>query len=140
AVTQLHKSIGITILLLTLARIGWRLVNRPPPMPAGLAPWERALAKATHVGFYVVMLGMPLTGWLMVSASRIEIPTLLYGQIPWPMIPGVPELAPAAKKTWHAIGLNSHHLIAKLIYVLLALHVAGALKHQLIAKDEPVLG
>src|SRR5262249_8894805 len=83
AVTQLHKSIGITILLLPLARIGWRLINRPPPMPAGLAPWERSLAKATHAGFYVVMLGMPLTGWLMVSASRIEIPTLLYGQVPW---------------------------------------------------------
>jgi len=49
------------------------------------------------------------------------------------------DLAPAAKKTWHAIALNSHHLGAKLIYVLLALHVAGALKHQLFSKDEPVL-
>jgi cytochrome b561/polyisoprenoid-binding protein YceI len=139
AVTQLHKSVGITILLLTLVRIAWRFANPPPPMPDTLAAWEKTLAKITHVGFYVIMLGMPLTGWLMVSASRIEVPTLLYGVVPWPMVPGVPELAPAAKKTWHAIALNSHHLGAKLIYVLLALHVAGALKHQLFSKDEPVL-
>lgn len=139
AITQLHKSVGITILLLTLIRIGWRLVNPPPPMPATMAPWERVLARITHAGFYVIMLGMPLTGWLMVSASRIEIPTLLYGVVPWPMVPGIPELAPAAKKMWHAFALNAHHLGAKLIYVLLALHVAGALKHQLFSKDEPVL-
>jgi len=139
ALTQLHKSVGITILLLTLLRIAWRLVKPPPPMPATLAPWERVLAKITHAGFYVVMLGMPLTGWLMVSASRTLIPTRLYGVVPWPMIPGVPQLAPAAKKAWHSLALNSHHLGAKLIYVLLALHVAGALKHQLFSKDEPVL-
>jgi cytochrome b561/polyisoprenoid-binding protein YceI len=140
AVTQLHKSVGITILLLTLLRIAWRLINPPSGMPATMAPWEKVLARVTHVGFYVVMLGMPLTGWLMVSASRTLIPTLLYGVVPWPMIPGVPDLAPSARKTWHALALNSHHLGAKLIYVLLALHVAGALKHQLFSKDEPVLG
>jgi cytochrome b561/polyisoprenoid-binding protein YceI len=139
AVTQLHKSVGITILLLTLARIAWRLTNPPPPMPAAMAPWEKALAKVTHVGFYLVMLGMPLTGWLMVSASRRLIPTLLYGVVPWPMIPGVPDLAPGAKRLAHTIGETGHGLIAKLIYVLLALHVAGALKHQLFSRDEPVL-
>jgi cytochrome b561/polyisoprenoid-binding protein YceI len=140
AVTQLHKSVGITILLLTLARIAWRLMHRPPPLPPAMAGWEVLLSKIVHAGFYVVMLGMPLTGWLMVSASRIQIPTLLYGAVPWPMVPGVADLAPAAKKTWHAFALNSHHLGAKLIYVLLALHVAGALKHQLFSRDEPVLG
>jgi len=139
AVTQLHKSVGITILLLTLLRIAWRMINPPPPMPKTMARWESVLARITHVGFYVIMLGMPLTGWLMVSASRTLIPTRLYGVVPWPMVPGVPELAPAAKKAWHAFALNSHHLGAKLIYVLLALHVAGALKHQLFSTDEPVL-
>jgi cytochrome b561/polyisoprenoid-binding protein YceI len=139
AVTQLHKSIGITVLILTLARIGWRLVNRPPPMPAGLAAWERRLARWTHAGFYLVMLGMPLTGWIMISTSRIAVPTLLYGVVPWPMLPGLPELAGPAKHAWHTVGETGHGLIIKLAYVLIALHVAGALKHQLFGDDEPVL-
>jgi len=139
AVTQLHKSIGITILLVSLLRLGWRLVNPPAPMPTTLAPWEALLAKATHVGFYVVMIAMPLTGWLMVSASRIEIPTLLYGVVHWPDIPGLADLAPASKKVWRTIGREGHGIIAKFIYVLLALHVAGALKHQLFSRDEAVL-
>jgi cytochrome b561/polyisoprenoid-binding protein YceI len=139
AVAQLHKSVGITILLLTLARIAWRLINPPPPMPLTMAPWERVLARITHAGFYAIMLGMPLTGWLIVSASHTLIPTLLYGAVPWPMIPGVPDLAPAAKKLWHMVAVDAHHVGAKVIYGLLALHVAGALKHQLFSKDEPVL-
>lgn len=139
AITQLHKSVGITILLLSLARLGWRLANPPPPLPAAMAPWEAALSKAVHWGFYVIMIAMPLTGWLMVSASRIAVPTLLYGVIPWPHVPGVAELAPGAKHVWFKAAQNSHHLLAKGLYVLLALHVAGALKHQLFRRDEPVL-
>src|SRR3569833_2070892 len=139
AVTQLHKSIGITILLASLLRLGWRLVNPPAPMPSTLAPWERRLAQATHAGFYVVMIAMPLPGWLMVSASRIQIPTLLYGVVHWPDIPGLADLTPGSKKVWRMIGTNGHGIIAKFIYVLLALHVAGALKHQLLSRDEPVL-
>lgn len=139
AVTQLHKSIGITILLASLLRLGWRLLHPPQPMPMTLAPWERRLAQATHLGFYVVIIAMPLTGWLMVSASRIQIPTLLYGVVHWPDIPGIADLAPASKKVWRSIGMNGHGIIAKVIYVLLALHVAGALKHQLFSRDEPVL-
>lgn len=139
AITQLHKSIGITILLLSLARLGWRLANPPAPMPEAIARWERVLARVTHVGFYVIMIGMPLTGWLMVSASRLQIPTLLYGMVPWPDMPGIAHLAPGAKKIAHDLGETSHGLLAKGIYVLLALHVAGALKHQLFTRDEPVL-
>jgi cytochrome b561/polyisoprenoid-binding protein YceI len=140
AVTQLHKSIGITILLLSLVRLAWRLINPPPPEPEGLAPWERKLSAAVHWGFYGVMIAMPLTGWIMVSASRTAIPTLLYGVVHWPNLPGLADLAPTAKKTWHDFGVVGHGLIAKLIYVLLALHVAGALKHQLLSREEPVLG
>ena len=85
-VFQLHKSIGITILLLSLIRLGWRLANPPPPLPLNLPRWEALLSKIVHVGFYVVMIGMPLTGWLTVSTSRIAVPTLLYGTIPWPHV------------------------------------------------------
>jgi cytochrome b561/polyisoprenoid-binding protein YceI len=140
ALIQLHKSVGITVLLLSLVRLGWRLANPPAPLPADMARWERTLAHVTHVGLYVIMIGMPLTGWLMVSASRTQIPTLLYGAVHWPDIPGVAGLAPAAKKMWHEIGETGHGLLAKLVWALVALHVAGALKHQLFSKDEPVLG
>ncbi|CAN7416947.1 YceI family protein [Phenylobacterium sp. LjRoot225] len=139
ALFQLHKSVGITVLLLSLVRLAWRLVHPPPPLPATLAPWERRLAHWTHVGLYVVMLGMPLTGWIMVSTSRIAIPTLLYGQVPWPMIPGLPDLSAPAKAVWHEVGETGHKLIIRGAFVLVALHVAGALKHQLFRGDEPVL-
>lgn len=132
AVFQLHKSVGITILLLSLARLAWRLVHRPPPEPPGLAPWERTLATAVHWGFYGVMILMPLTGWIMVSTSRIAVPTLLYGAIPWPHLPGLPDLAPAAKAMWNEAAETAHHTVIKVAYGLLALHVAGALKHHFV--------
>src|SRR5690606_38028613 len=109
AVVQLHKSVGVTVLLLSLLRLGWRLANPPPPpsaprraarlatppppMPPTMARWEKALAAAAHVGFYGIMIGMPLTGWIMGSTSRFNLPTMLYGVVPWPHIPGLPELA-----------------------------------------------
>jgi cytochrome b561/polyisoprenoid-binding protein YceI len=140
ALIQLHKSIGLTILLLSLIRLGWRLSNPPPPEPPGLARWELVLSKIVHWGFYVIMIGMPLTGWLMVSASRRSIPTLLYWTVRWPDIPGVAGLAPGAKKIAHAVGQNGHELLSYGIYLLFVLHVGGALKHQLFSRDEPVLG
>lgn len=139
ALVQLHKSIGITVLLLSLARLAWRLTHRPPPLPAGMAAWEKALAKVAHAGLYVIMIGLPITGWIMVSASRIQVPTLLYGAVPWPHVPGLAHLAEPAKSAWRAFGETGHEILAWGAYVLVALHVAGALKHQLFSKDEPVL-
>jgi len=139
AVFQLHKSVGITILLLSLARLGWRLMNPPPLEPPTLAPWERRLATAVHWAFYIVMIGMPLTGWIMVSTSRVVLPTLLYGVIPWPHLPGLPELAGPVKAAWYSAAKTSHETIILGGVGLLALHVAGALKHQLFRRDEPVL-
>ena len=104
ALTQLHKSIGVTILVLSILRLGWRLTNPPPPEPPGLARWERVSSQAVHWAFYGIMIGMPLTGWLMVSASKTQIPTLLYGVVPWPNIPGIADLAPQAKHMWRDVG------------------------------------
>jgi cytochrome b561/polyisoprenoid-binding protein YceI len=138
ALMQLHKSVGITILALSLARLGWRLA-KPAPHATGLAPWEARLSGAVHAGFYLVMIGMPLTGWLAVSASPINIPTLLYGRIPFPHLPGVAELPAHLKAAAHTAGAGSHAALAWLLYGLFALHVAGALKHQLLGANEPVL-
>jgi cytochrome b561 len=62
ALTQLHKSIGITVLLLSFIRLGWRLINPPPPEPPGLATWEKVASQIVHWAFYAIMIGMPLTG------------------------------------------------------------------------------
>lgn len=135
---QIHKSIGITVLLLTLVRIAWRLVNRPPPMSAHLKPWERWLARAVHVLFYVVMIGLPLTGWAMVSASpTIRIyPITFFGFGHWPAISMLSSLPHDQMKAMHETFLGAHGLLAKLIvYLLIPLHVLGALKHQIIDKD-----
>ncbi|WP_297513124.1 YceI family protein [uncultured Caulobacter sp.] len=135
ALFQLHKSIGITILLLSLARLAWRLVNPAPLGPEDQPRWERIASKTVHLLFYVIMIGLPLTGWIMVSASRVTIPTLLYGVIPWPHIPGLPELAAGPKHLWHEVGELGHGVLVKLTYVLLALHLGAVAKHQILDRD-----
>ncbi len=136
ALFQLHKSIGFTILLLSLARLAWRLVNPAPLAPAGQPKWERLAAKAVHVGFYVIMIGLPLTGWILVSTSRVVVPTLWWGVIPWPHLPGLPELAAGPKHAWHEVGEIGHGVLVKLTYLLLALHLGAVAKHQVLNKDE----
>ena len=76
---QLHKSIGITILLLSLMRLGWRLTHTAPPLPASMPMWEQRAAHIGHVLLYVVMIGMPLSGWAMVSAESRNIPLFCSG-------------------------------------------------------------
>ena len=139
ALVQLHKSVGFSILALSLLRVAWRLARPPPPEPGTLARWEIRLAGVVHAAFYLVMIGMPLTGWLMVSASPINIPTRLFGRIPFPHLPWVPELAPPLKAAAHTAGAGGHAALAWMLYGLLGLHVAGVLKHQLAGRPEPVL-
>jgi cytochrome b561/polyisoprenoid-binding protein YceI len=136
ALFQLHKSIGITILLLSLARLAWRLFNPPPHPLEGQPKWEQVASKLVHIGFYVIMIGLPLTGWILVSTSRVPIPTLLFGAIPWPHIPGLPELAAGPKHLWHEIGELGHGVLVKVTYLLLILHLGAVAKHQILDKDE----
>jgi len=125
ALYQLHKSVGIMILLLTLVRIGVRYRKpRPPKLEGG---WQGALASAVHVGLYAFMLGAPLTGWALVSTAKVKVPTLIFGVIPLPHLP-----LPAGV---HGVAENSHGLIAWLGIALFALHVAGALRHHLLMRD-----
>lgn len=133
---QLHKSIGLTVLILSVARLIWRLIVPPPPLPAYMPGWERGLAHLTHFGFYLMMLGSPLTGWAM--SSLVHFPITLYGVVPWPVMSFLANL-PHDQMTVarHLLGA-AHGLLAKLAYVLITLHVAGALKHQFIGRDDVV--
>ena len=137
-VIQLHKSIGITVLLLSVLRLVWRLMNPPPPLPAHMPAWEKFAANAVHWGFYLIMLAMPLSGWAMVSTSKYNLPTLLYGKIPWPHIGFLHTLAPGAKEAVSHWSQTTHGALAWLAYALIVLHVGAAFKHLLIDRDDVV--
>ncbi|MDK2759817.1 MAG: cytochrome b [Sphingopyxis sp.] len=126
---QLHKSVGITVLLLSLFRLGWRIGHPWPAFPATMAAWERVLARSTHVLFYVLMIGAPLMGWAAASAGGApEVP--LYGAIPAPNLP-----LPQSEALGNDLG-SIHKMMVKAIYVVLVLHVLGALKHHFFDRDE----
>ena len=126
---QLHKSVGITILALSLIRLGWRFGHPWPAFPGGMPSWERMLARTTHVLFYVLMIGAPLLGWAAASAGGApEVP--LYGAVPAPNLP-----LPLNEDLAEELG-DIHKLMVKAIYVVLGLHVLGALKHHFFDKDE----
>ncbi|MBV9509368.1 MAG: cytochrome b [Caulobacteraceae bacterium] len=137
---QLHKSIGVTVLILSVLRVAWRLAFPPPKLPGYVPGWERGLAHLTHFGFYLIMLGSPLTGWAMSSASPLikVFPIRLFGVVPWPAMGFLTSLPHDQMKAAHHVLETSHGLLAKLAYVLIVLHVAGALKHQFISRDDVV--
>lgn len=122
-----HKSVGITILVLTLARLAWRIANPAIPLPESTPRLQKLAARATHVLFYVFLLAIPLAGWASSSAGGRTI--LMYGLFPWPDLP-LPRDKGLAKDI-----IEVHELLVKGLYVLIALHIAGALKHQFVDKD-----
>ena len=127
-VQAIHVSVGLTLLILVVARIGVRLTHPAPPLPASLSTWERWLARFTHTLFYVLILVLPLTGWALLSV-RAE-PIAFWG-VPWPALPGLRGLA---HDQAHSVGrsLKSIHIfwLIWIVVINLGLHVAGALKHQ----------
>lgn len=125
ALYQLHKSVGIAILALTLLRI---VIRYWKPRPAKLeGGWQGALASTVHLGLYAFMLGAPLTGWALVSTAKVKVPTLIFGIIPLPHLP-----LPASA---HGLAEGGHGLIAWMGIALVLLHVAGALRHHVLMRD-----
>ena len=131
---QLHKSIGITILLAAFVRLAWRLTHRPPPLPAHMTTNERSAAEGGHALLYILLFGLPLTGWALVSASVLNVPTLLYGHIHWPHLPflsSLPHKAPV-----EAILEGVHRYSAWFLIAVVAGHGAAALRHHFVQRDE----
>lgn len=135
ALFQLHKSIGFSILFLSVFRVVWRLTHQAPALPNTMPQWEQWAAKLAHLAFYGIMLGLPLTGWLLVSASSTNIPTVLFGVVPFPHLPFIPTLAADIKHQLHELAQISHALLAVGTFALLLLHIGAVLKHQLMVKD-----
>lgn len=133
AVMPVHKAIGITVLALSVARLAWRLRHRPPRLPAHIPGWQVALARATHGLIYALMIAIPFSGWWFVSAARERRPLDWFGLIDIPFLP-VGRDTPIA-----GLMHDGHVLMAFAMIALVALHVAGALKHHLIDRDETLV-
>lgn len=138
---QLHKSLGLSVLGLSVLRLLWRLRHRAPPLPAGMPAWERLAARATHGTFYALMIGVPLSGWLYVStqwrgSAPLNVPTLWFGLWEVPHLLGLNELARDARAVWAGRVVEVHQWLAWSSGALLVLHVAAALKHHLVNRDE----
>jgi cytochrome b561 len=125
-----HKSFGMTILMLAILRLLWRLKNPPPELPAGMSPLERKLARATHIAFYVLLFAMPLTGWMMSSAKNYSVSW--FGLFTWPNLIGKNE---AAFNFLHA----THEILSDVLLVIAVLHILAALKHHFWNKDNVLL-
>ena len=133
--TQTHKSIGLTILVLSLIRVAWRLMNPVPPLPASMSAVTKFAAHATHFLLYLLIIAIPLSGWLLVSSSPLGLPTMYFGWFAWPQLPYFSDLPRAAKKIWvHEFG-TVHVYLAWSAIVLVTIHVVAALYHQFIRRD-----
>lgn len=125
-----HKWAGMTILILSLLRIFWRLTHRPPELPAAVTlampRWQHVAHAGTHHLMYLLFLAVPLIGWVYSCAAGF--PVVLFGLLPLPDLVGKsPELAQALKP-WH--GYAAYALAA-----LVVLHVGAVIKHQFIDRD-----
>lgn len=123
---MLHKSFGLSVLFLMLIRLGLIFYHGKPPLPQSVPTWEKVLARGVQYALYLFLLAMPFSGWLMSSfANKAPVFFGLFS-VPLPVTPNQ-ELA---KNIFFV-----HQLIAWVLITLLVLHIAGALKHYFIDKD-----
>jgi cytochrome b561 len=123
-----HTSLGILVLLLSLTRLGWRVANPPPPLPARMSQIERMASHASHWAFYALMIGLPLTGWLALApygAARLDADAVSFFKLFSLSI--LPNLGDWTRE--------AHEISGTVAQLLLALHVLAALKHQFWDKD-----
>jgi cytochrome b561 len=123
----LHKSIGVLILVATVARVGWRSRQPGPGALPSHASWEHLSAKGTHLALYTCLIGLPLTGW--VASSGAGFPVSVFGLFTLPNLVG-PD--PALQKG----AAEVHSWMAWTMVGLIALHILGALKHHVVDKDD----
>ena len=122
-----HKWIGVTIFLLVLARLAWRLAHRPPAPPASMPAWQHSAAGIAHFFLYALTMAIPISGWLMSSASGFQVVYL--GMVPIPdVLAKNKEMAEQLKEL--------HEALNWLMVLVVALHVAAALKHHLVDRDD----
>jgi cytochrome b561 len=122
-----HKSFGMTLLMLGVLRLTWRLFNPAPPLPEDTSKIETFLARATHIAFYVFLFAMPLTGWLMSSAKNYSVSW--FGLFTWPNLIGPDDHRFEVLK-------ETHDVLSNVLFAIVILHVLAALKHHFWNKDD----
>lgn len=127
AVMPVHKSLGLTVLALTLVRLAWRIGYRPPPLPAAMPGWEKAAAHATHFIFYAFMILVPLTGWIMTSAGTRPLN--------WFFLFDVPKFAVTKGDILVGLSGEGHEIMGFAWAALIIVHIAAALRHHIVLKD-----
>lgn len=118
-----HKAIGISILVFSLLRLFWRMGHKPPPLPAAIPGWQAMLGRSVHALFYILIIAVPVTGWLMVAASPGAPPVDFFGLF-------TVDLPISDSKTLSGIGHDGHEILTKPLVILIFLHIIAALKHQ----------
>jgi cytochrome b561 len=121
-----HKWIGITVLMLVAIRVGWRLTHRPPPLPDSIVRWQRQASALVHGLLYVLILVVPLSGWLMSSAKGFQ--TVWFGVLPLPDLVG-------KDKALGELLLGVHKALNFTLLGLVILHVGAALQHHFIERQ-----
>ncbi|MNJ38745.1 hypothetical protein D3C77_335980 [compost metagenome] len=141
-VFQIHKSIGFLILALTVLRIVWRLTHPVPALPGAMKGWEQFAARATHLAFYALMLGLPLTGWVYVSTgwavatdTPLAVASSWFGLFTVPHLPFIEHASEAVRRATAWMAMGAHSKLAWAAIILVAMHVGAALKHQFLDRD-----
>ena len=122
-----HKSIGVTILLLAVLRLGWRLGNPPPAPPAGTPHWERVLASLGHWALYALMFAVPLSGWLVSDSSKVPFKAFF-------LVP-MPDFITADRALQEAAE-DAHEALVMTLLVVAIVHIAAALRHHFLLHDD----
>ena len=125
-----HKWAGVTAFLLVWARLAWRATHRPPLMPATMPRWQQLAAHAGHVLLYVLMVAIPVSGWLMSSAKGFQ--TVYFGVLP------IPDLLAKNKELGDTLR-EVHEALNYLMIALVAGHVGAALWHHFIDRDDVLI-
>jgi cytochrome b561 len=121
-----HKWIGISVFLLTAVRLAWRVAHPPPPLPPSVPPWQVRASRLAHGLLYILMLGIPLSGWIYSSATGVSVVYL--GLIP------LPDLV-AKDRELARVLLRVHQTLNFTLATVVTVHIAAALKHHFADRD-----
>jgi cytochrome b561 len=132
---DLHMSVGLCVLLLSVARVAWRLTHQHPSLP-DMALSLRILARASHFLLYVFIVAAPLSGWLVLSLRHQATSVFGLFRWAWPTLPAIATMARPERQFWHDQVLPLHTRLSYVGMCLVAVHVAAALYHHFGRRDD----
>ncbi len=123
-----HTPFGLSVLALMVVRLGWRLTHTVPALPGNTPGWQQVAARVTHIAFYVLLIALPITGWLLTSVDGDAVS--FFG---WFTVPSLPVPAGEASEDFLE---ETHELLGNVLLVLAGIHVLAGLKHHYMDRDD----